>query len=588
VQVSSNIRLELYDHDILQSVRRLELTAKTQAEDADNGELPARSGLAWLKPNPALLEKLAPVDAATHYSANLKISTCLEETRVALLNGLDSWLVERDGPQFFWLNGLAGTGKSTVARTFCERTAKHEDVYLASFFISRLAAADRRDALSIFHTLVYQLAVRNVTMRRSVCEALRADPSLLRKGLSLQVPKLFAPLLLHVSDSLRVVIVIDALDECDKDDDGREAGELIPLLMRSLRAAPQRAHLLITSRDELSIRTMLTEVTGSAPEQTTLRLHDIDKSVVQGDLRLYFRHHLRRIALRDSDLRADEWPGDSAFEKLLERTGVLFVYAATVMRFLDNSKFDPSEQLDRVLNGDSRSTAEAYRMLDSLYIQVLATAASPEGSLETLKEDLVGRVRRLIGTVVCLQQTLSAKDIVALMGLNKYETRQTLAQLSAVLICEHNEPVRIFHPSFPDFLADSSRCVDGRFRLEASERHTEIAFRCLILMNKRLRYDICGSGRPWLQNDEVVHLVDALEDLGSLRYACMYWAAHLRLAGAQDSRLAGELVSFCEEHLLHWIELLSLIGKLSCVDDYLPGALEWCQASTRRFCMGID
>jgi hypothetical protein len=77
--------------------------------------------------------------------------------------------------------------------------------------------------------------------------------------------------------------------------------------------------------------------------------------------------------------------------------------------------------------------------------------------------------------------------------------------------------------------------------------------------------------------------VDALEDLESLRYACMYWAAHLRLAGAQDSRLASELVLFCEEHLLHWIELLSLFGKLSCVDDYLPGALEWCQAGTRRF-----
>jgi hypothetical protein len=321
--------------------------------------------------------------------ANLKISSCLEETRVALLNGLDSWLVEQGGPQFFWLNGLAGTGKSTVARTFCERTAKHEDVYLASFFISRLAAADRRDALSIFHTLVYQLAVRNVAMRRSVCEALRADPSLLRKGLSLQVPQLFAPLLLHGSDSLRIVIVIDALDECDKDDYGREAGELIPLLMRTLRVAPQRGHMLITSRDELSIRAMLIEATGSDSKQTTLRLHDIDKSVVQGDLRLYFRHHLRRIALRDSDLRADDWPGHAAFEKLLDKTGVLFVYAATVVRFLDNSAFDPSVQLDRVLNGDSRSAAKAYRMLDSVYNQVMVAAAKSKGGDGTTENDLV-------------------------------------------------------------------------------------------------------------------------------------------------------------------------------------------------------
>jgi hypothetical protein len=281
-------------------------------------------------------------------------------------------------------------------------------------------------------------------------------------------------------------------------------------------------------------------------------------------------------------LRADEWPGNSAFEKLLDRAGVLFVYAATVVRFMDNSKFDPGEQLERILNGDSRSAADAYRMLDSLYTNVLATAASFEGGHGTLENDLVDRVRRLVGTIVCLQRTLSSKDIVALMSLNKHETLQSLAQLSAVIICEHDEPVRIFHPSFPDFLGSPSRC-EGRFRLQASERHGDIAFRCLVLMDKRLRYDICESGKPWLQNGDVQHLVDGLEDLELLRYACMYWAAHLRLAGAQDSRLAGQLVLFCEGHLLHWIELLSLIGKLSCIDDYLPGALEWCQASTRHF-----
>jgi hypothetical protein len=579
-QVSSNIRLELYDHDILHTVRRLELSPRTRAEDADNGELRTKAGRTKLKPKPALLKELAPVDAAIHYSPELRIASCLEETRVALLTELDSWLVKRDGPQFFWLNGLAGTGKSTVARTFCERTAKFQDVSLASFFISRLAAADRRDALSIFHTLVYQLAVEHGPMRRTVCDALRADPSLLKKGLSLQIPQLFSPLLLLIPDSTRLVIVIDALDECDKDDYGREAGELIPLLMRSLRTAPQRAHLLITSRDELGIRTMFTEITGGTPEQTTLRLHDIDKSVVQGDICLYFRHHLQRIALRDPELRADEWPGDSAFEELFDRTGVLFVYAATVVRFLDNSKFDPSEQLHRILSGDSRCAAEAYRALDFLYQNVLVTAASSKGGCGTLEDDLVNRVRGLVGTIVCLQQTLPAKDIVALMSLNKYEARQSLAQLSAILISEHDEPVRIFHPSFPDFLADPSRCLDERFRLNTSERHLEMSFRCLVVMNKRLQYDICGIGKPWLQNNEVAHVVETLEDLGSLRYACMYWAVHLRLSRTPDSRLRTELVCFCEQHLLKWIEFLSLIGKLSCVDDYLPGTLEWCEAST--------
>jgi hypothetical protein len=528
------------------------------------------------------LKELAPVDAATHYWAELNIASCLEKTRVELLNELDSWLIERDGPQFFWLNGLAGTGKSTVARSFCERAAKHQDTQLASFFISRLATADRRYALSIFHTLVYQLAASNGDMRRTVCDALRADLTLLKKGLSLQMPKLFLPLLLLIPDSARLVIVIDALDECDKDIDGREAGELIPLLMHSLRAAPNHARLLITSRDEVSIRNMLNDITGGASEQKELRLHDMDNKIVQGDIEIYFRHHLRRIA-RWANLPAGKWPGDSEFRKLLTRAGVLFVYAATIVRFLDDEGYEPNVRLRLVLDGDSTSAPETYQMLDLLYAHVLITAATSQGGRGRQQNDLAERVRCLLGTIVCLQQQLLSNDIVSLMDLPDNLTHRILGRLGAVLICEDRKPVRVFHSSFPDLLANPSRCVNECFRLEASERHAEIAFRCLVFMNKRLRYDICGSGRPWLRNDEVVHLVDALEDLGTLRYACMYWPVHLRLVSAQDSRLAGELVLFCEEHLLHWIELLSLIGKLSCVEDYLPGVLEWCQASTRRF-----
>jgi hypothetical protein len=535
-----------------------------------------------------LLKELAPIHAAGHDAADLKISTCLEETRVALLSELDSWLIESNSPQFFWLNGLAGTGKSTVARTFCERTAaRNGGVYLASFFISR-HADDRRKALNVFHTLVYQLAARHKSMRRAVCDVLRAEPDLLSKSLDLQVPKLLSPLLLHMPSSIQTVIVIDALDECDKDDNGREAGRLIPLLMHTLRAASQKTSLLMTSRDEVSIRAMFAESTGGTLEQMILRLHDIDKSIVRGDLERYFRHHLRRIALRDRTLRADEWPGASALEQLLARTGVLFVYAATVVRFLDIEDFAPSVQLQRVMDGDSTSAAATYGMLDSLYMHILAAAAKSKGGLGALEDVLAKRVRCLTGTIVCLQQALPVQDIAALMGLNEYETGQTLARLGSILIYERDEPIRIFHPSFPDFLTDPSRCLDGRFRLQASEGHSEIALCCLKVMNKRLRYDICGTEKPWASNEEVVRLVHALENLGSLRYACIYWAVHLRLAGKPDSSLTAGLVSFCDHHLLHWIEFLSLIDKLSCVDEYLPGALEWCQASSCPFRMCMN
>ena len=33
---------------------------------------------------------------------------------------LEHWLKDKQGHQIFWLNGLAGTGKSTIAQTFAE------------------------------------------------------------------------------------------------------------------------------------------------------------------------------------------------------------------------------------------------------------------------------------------------------------------------------------------------------------------------------------------------------------------------------------------------------------------------------------
>src|SRR5436190_294793 len=43
--------------------------------------------------------------------------TCLPDTRVDLLQEIYNWADGQDKPCIFWLSGLAGTGKSTVART---------------------------------------------------------------------------------------------------------------------------------------------------------------------------------------------------------------------------------------------------------------------------------------------------------------------------------------------------------------------------------------------------------------------------------------------------------------------------------------
>jgi len=73
-----------------------------------------------------------------------------------VLSEIESWANDFNRPPVFWLNGLAGTGKSTIAQTVSERVFADGQLG-ASFFCSR-DFEDRSDLRFIFPTLAFQLA----------------------------------------------------------------------------------------------------------------------------------------------------------------------------------------------------------------------------------------------------------------------------------------------------------------------------------------------------------------------------------------------------------------------------------------------
>jgi hypothetical protein len=88
----------------------------------------------------------------------------------------------------FWLNGLAGTGKSTIAQTFSEMVAK-TGILGASFFCSR-DYLDRRELKNIFPTLAYQLACRYPAFRRHIIRVIKQDPTVASNSLISQLEDL--------------------------------------------------------------------------------------------------------------------------------------------------------------------------------------------------------------------------------------------------------------------------------------------------------------------------------------------------------------------------------------------------------------
>jgi hypothetical protein len=435
-----------------------------------------------------------------------------------------------------------------VARTMAARA--HDQGRLgATFFFSRNVAA-ARDPVAILPTIAYQLAHYQSPFRAAMCTSLSSDKDVRDRGIVAQARVLFDNLFHVTLSNTSLLIVLDALDECHLEN-GCEGGDAIPLLLTKFASLPS-VKILITSRPEDTIRHMFKSV------NSRLALHDIEADIVQSDILHYLKYtlgehaHLRGLTL--------PFPTNGELDELVKRAGTLFIYAATVVKWVSDPKAKPNLRLQQVLNQDADEVAYQHKMLDGMYSQILEQAAQTSGNPKPHERAL----SHILSAIMLLQEPMHE---AALASLTDEETRASgiLPLLSVVLLVEEAAPVRLFHPSFPDFIADEERCLDKRFLVMRSEGHLRLAIRCLEIMNTGLREDICDIRDPSRGNDEVADLEERLERVASseLRYACKYWHVHLRLAASTSSGLIERLKTFCSFHLLHWIELLSLLGNFA-------------------------
>ncbi|EED17202.1 wd40 protein, putative [Talaromyces stipitatus ATCC 10500] len=474
---------------------------------------------------------------------------CLPGTRTELLDDIQKWAVSLEGKCMFWLNGLAGTGKSTISRTVAKSFQK-QGLLGASFFF-KSGEGDRGNAARFFPTIIQQLLTRIPELRTAILRVIRDNPRISAKPLKEQFNELiYKPLHSLNQNTLRgsyLVIVVDALDECDRDNDIQVILQLLPRVQESNSPC---LRFFITSRPELPIRLGFRTV-----GHDDLILHEVSMPIMERDISLFLEDKL--VAIRHERSLSSDWPGNVIVQTLVTMSVPLFIFAATICRLFQDYNLDPEQCLTEILKYQNQESK-----LDGTYLPVLDRLASKYSG--TRQMQLIQEVREVVGAIILLESPLSVTSLSKLMGISAITINARLNSLHSVLNIPNNEtlPVRVFHLSFRDFLLDPNTREKTPFWVEEGVMNQKLTAYCLSVMRDQLKKNMCNFQSYGTERRSIDTRTINLSLPPELQYSCRYWTHHLVRSRDPMSQI-DNILAFLKEHFLHWVEVMSIIGNIS-------------------------
>ncbi|KAK4034598.1 WD40-repeat-containing domain protein, partial [Parachaetomium inaequale] len=476
------------------------------------------------------LERLDSLPEASFDASNKQhVATCLPNTRRDVLAQIRRWADGGSGRRIYWLKGWAGTGKSTIALTVAREYSAKKRLG-ASFFFSR-GGGDLASTRRFAATIAVQLAEASPQLRRHIADAAAATHRIHGLGLYDQWERLILQPLAQLSKEAfphPLVIVVDALDECDNHDD-------VSLLIRCLAAAVAVGHvdlrIFVTSRPDQPINVGFGDI--SIDKHQDFILHDIEQSVVDQDLAVYYKRQLGQIA-RTARLDAAS-RSDDAIRMLVQKSCGSFIYAATACRFVRAGGLLAGKRLAHLVSTE-RLPAKAGTALDQMYLTVLESSLTAD-----LDPEEIAEIRELfqlvMGTVVVLFDALSPANLAMLLDQSKETIVSPLDGLHSLLDVpdEEDRLIRLLHPSFREFLLDSQRCSNTTFCIDAKEAHRHLPEASIIRRMYMHQLPKWIVRAPALSEDWSVHLQTLQGHSSSVKAVAFSPDGRLIVSGSCDN-----------------------------------------------------
>ncbi|OJK05044.1 hypothetical protein ASPACDRAFT_38612 [Aspergillus aculeatus ATCC 16872] len=523
-----------------------------------------------------LAPRIAPQARLDSFESQYK-TECFEGTQIEVLEQIHAWVVSSGPDHMYWLRGMAGTGKSTIARTIAtqcrHRKFLPETICLGGTFFFDQNQGELSTAPYLFPTLCTAIADCLPEIRSEIYEVNKDHSNISYESLSKQWTNLILAPFLRLEKQNRLpamtlVVVIDGLDECKSGRDGDNIGTILNLITEASRLSSIRLKFLLTSRPESHILSRFEAISRSSTCLQISELHKIEPStgidVPDDDITKFLRTKTREITKRHLELKPD-WPGEERLDELKRKVDGLWIYAATACLFIGDEKIKYADTVEKRLNNllrGSGGVTTPQGTLDELYLRILQSSVMQSVVPEEV-EGIRSLFQSIVGTIVVLRHPLSTNALSALSTIPVRDIKTQVNQLGSVISMgkDQGSPIRLAHLSFKEFLVDSTRCTDKNFQISREERHAALLQNCLDTLESTLQQDICGFADYAIlqENIPAEHVARCLPD--HVQYSCLYWVEHLQLAN--DPLIDnGRVHRFLKKHTLNWLEALSILGRM--------------------------
>ncbi|KZV63272.1 hypothetical protein PENSPDRAFT_758105 [Peniophora sp. CONT] len=407
-------------------------------------ELQLKIGLSVEKVTGQILEEvvfqnLARAEAAAYSAAispnGFSRRNCTLGTRVEIIDDILAWALNQDDltAPVYWVSGLAGQGKTTIAYTICDHLkSRADEVSTISFFCS--SQLDSAGEKLLVSTLAFELAESSASYASKLLSVLRTERNLSHQRLDIQMRRLFVEPWASSSNRRKdlrpTVIVLDAIDE-------NEAGiEFTDLLLSAIRKGELSGlRILITSRPSPELSALFGRTDG--PDVRRRNLNHVSGGAVHQDIITYLRTELPEHADRRE------------LHELADVSAGLFIYAATARRIVrpKGIRRTSDEEVVKMRQLTTRaSSVSTPGLLDDLYKGIL------DKLFTGLDVEEQARRRRILLIVMCHSRPLTIPRLSELAEVTDELVQIVIEVLYPVLYIGELNLVLWHHASFRDYI----------------------------------------------------------------------------------------------------------------------------------------